>query len=121
MEMEYDPVPVHYEAASKAALDGPSANGADLSKPTELAFYLYFRTRHNAELFAECLRDEAFHAEVHRPLGRLKDGADERWTVVLLLNHKPEREFIDSMSARLEDFAIKCGGEFDGWEALTTR
>jgi hypothetical protein len=54
--------------------------------------------------------------------GRLKNGtADERWTVVVRLNNKPEREFIDSVIARLQDFATTCFGEFDGWEAALTR
>lgn len=121
-EMRYDPVPVDYETACQAALDELSANGVDPSKPIELAFYLYFPNRENAELFVECLRDEGFRAEVHRPLGCVADGtADERWGVVLRLHNRLDRELIDSMSARLEDFATKCLGEFDGWEAGPTR
>jgi hypothetical protein len=122
MEMEYDPVPVDHEAACQAALDGLSPEGADLSKPTELAFFLYFPKRKHAELFVACLRDEGFRAEVRRPLGRRRNGsADERWGVVLRLNHRPERTFLASVSARLEDVATTCRGEFDGWEAALTQ
>jgi hypothetical protein len=119
MKMEYDPVPVSYEVACHAAIDRVSTNGADLSKPTELTFYNYFPKRDNAELFVECLRDEGFQAQLLRPHRRPKDSATEKnWEVVLRLNNKPERRFIDSVSARLEDFATKRGGEYDGWEAL---
>ena len=117
--MEYDPVPVSYEVACQTVIDRLSANGADSSNATELAFYSYFSTRENAELFVECLRDEGFQARLLHPLRRPKDGAAERyWGVELRLNNKPERNFVDSVSARLKDFARKCGGEFDGWEAM---
>jgi hypothetical protein len=115
--MESDPVLVTYEAACRAAFDELSASGADLSKPIELAFYLYFAERKYAELLVECIQDEGFRAEVHQRLRHLKNAADERWTVILRLKHEPEREFIDSVIARLEYFATKCLGEFDGWEA----
>jgi hypothetical protein len=115
--VEFHPIPVDYEAACQAVFDILSENEADLSKPTELVFYLYFPKRNNAELFAECLRDEGFHAEVHQSRGRHRNGtAGQRWAVVLRLNNRPEREFIDALSAKLEDFATKCLGEFDGWE-----
>jgi hypothetical protein len=100
VEIEYNPIPVDYEPASQAALDGLSANGADLSKPTELAFYLYFPRLSLAESFADCLRDEGFRADVYPPLKRLNTGSTKmRWSVVLRLNSRPEREFIDSISA----------------------
>jgi hypothetical protein len=115
-------LPANDGAADQAVLDGLAGDGADLSKPTELVFYLYLPERIDAENCADSLRDYGFRAVVHRPLGRLGNGTtEERWSVVVRLNNRPEREFIQSVSATMEEQAQKYRGEFDGWEAAITR
>jgi hypothetical protein len=86
--------------------------GSDLSKPTEVNFYLYLPTEGHARSAADVAQNEGYSAEVRPPL--------EGYTTWLCLLSRvmiPRRADLEGARRRLEALAESLGGEFDGWEA----
>ena len=89
--------------------------GADLSKPTEVNFYLYFGARDAAE-------SAAVHAPTASMKATVRPGAS-RWPWLCLVSGQmiPDEAAIRSEVARLMALAKQYGGEYDGWEAAITK
>ena len=88
--------------------------GADLTKVTEVNFYLYFDDRAAADVVAEEVATPPLTATVSR-------GADDSsWLCFVTGKMVPSESAIHAMSARLVELAHLHNGEYDGWEAAVT-
>ena len=89
--------------------------GADLTKATEVNFYLYFPTREAAERAANSAQTPDLAAKV-------REGADGKsWLCRVSGQMVPSESAIRAASIRLQALAATLGGEYDGWEAAVTR
>ena len=89
--------------------------GADLTKPTEVRFYLYFPTPDGAARAANSAGTLGFTAKV-------TEGADGKsWLCLVSGEMVPSESAIRGASTRLQALAGTLGGEYDGWEAAVTR
>jgi len=96
----------------RQTLNAMTAHGADLSKPTEVNFYLYLPTRAAAEAAVEEVRRSGYVAEVRPPL----PGYDT-WLCFAIRDMLTSPEAIDLARVGFEALAQRFNGEFDGWEA----
>ena len=89
--------------------------GADLTKETEVNFYLYFPIRDAAVRAAESDHTPGFTATVDQ-------GADGKtWLCLISGTMVPSEAAIRTASVRLQALASSLGGEYDGWEAAVTK
>ena len=100
----------------RETLDAMKANGADLSKPTEISFFLYFPSEHGAAKAAAELRRSGYSAEVRPPLPDF-----DEWLCYATRRMVPSAEGIEDVRAELESLAGRFSGDFDGWEAAIRR
>lgn len=91
--------------ADEATLQAMLRAGADLTKETEVIFYLYFPTRALAERAAESIRNPTFIPEV-------KDTLCEVTARIV-----PSLNTIRDASVRFHAVAATWHGEYDGWVA----
>jgi hypothetical protein len=89
--------------------------GADLSKPTEVNFYLYFKDRAAAERALPEAGDGTLTASV-RP-GTNSDA----WLCLVSGTMVPDEAAIHATVVRLLGLAQRYGGDYDGWEAAITQ
>jgi Regulator of ribonuclease activity B len=89
--------------------------GTDLNKPTDVEFYLYFRTREAAERAQHSVQLPGFSAVV-KPAE-----AGKNWLCLLNGRLVPSEDEISSVSKRLQTLADSLDGDYDGWEAKVTR
>jgi hypothetical protein len=109
------PLAIGSAAADSETLAALRAAGADLTKATEVNYYLYFPTQAQAERAADSARTPLFTTEV-RP------GADGKsWLCLATATMVPTEAAIRAATERLHALAISLGGEYDGWEAAVTR
>ena len=92
------------------------AHGADLTKATEVNFYLYLPTRVAAETAAAEARRSGYVAEVRPPLPNY-----DTWLCLASRDMVPPPDAIDLARVGFESLASQLEGEFDGWEAAITR
>ena len=85
--------------------------GADLSKPTDLAGYLYTATEDAARAAAAELERAGYSVEV-KPAA-----TGTQWLALGTIQLPPSQENIALLSSRFEAVAARVGGEYDGWEA----
>ena len=97
-------------------LDQLRQNGADLSKPTELLFYVYAPTRDGAKRVAAGIRSDSLKSEV-----REAATGDGTWLCLVTGNLVPSLERVKSIGSQLTALAAAVGGEYDGWEAAVTK
>jgi hypothetical protein len=96
--------------------------GSNLTKPTDIVFYLYVPTREDADRCYCTLWENGFRTRVSIPLGALPDGTSEhRWSVISNLDAVPTSVTIGEARKLMEELARDCGGEFDGWEAAIAK
>jgi hypothetical protein len=100
----------------RETLDAMKAHGADLTKPTEISFYLYFPAEDDAENAAAALRRSGYTAEVRPPLPDF-----DEWLCYATREMVPSATGIDHARSELESLANRFGGDFDGWEAEIRR
>lgn len=100
----------------RETLDAMKKHGADLSKPTEISFYLYFPAEDDAENAAAELRRSGYGAEVRPPLPNF-----DEWLCYASREMVPTPKGIDDARSELESLADRFGGDFDGWEAAVRR
>jgi hypothetical protein len=94
------------------------AKGADLSKRTDVVFYLYIPLIQDARAAASKLDENGFVAEVEKPLGRLPDGSYEsRYSVVAHIEQVPSMANLRKDRALYKSLARQYRGDYDGWEA----
>jgi hypothetical protein len=89
-------------------------HGADLTKPTEVSFYLYFASRETAEKAAASAATPELSARVQ------ESATGDGWLVLLEGTMVPTESAIRAASTRLGALASSLGGEYDGWEAKVT-
>lgn len=107
---------------NQSVLTALATHGANLSKPAELAFYLYIPNRENADACAVTLWEHGLRARVARPLGKLPNGtSEERWSVSARLNIIPTVETVRSFTDLMNTLAEQHCGEYSGWEASVER
>jgi hypothetical protein len=88
--------------------------GADLTKVTEVNFYLYFSSRAAAAA-------AALDASTPPLTATVREGADDvTWLCYVTGQMIPNEDEIHAASERLADLARRHGGEYDGWEAAVT-
>ncbi len=103
-------------------LQALAAAGSDLSKSTDIVFYLYIPERDDAERCYTELWEHGYRARVSTPLGELPSGASEhRWSVISNLEAVPTPATILASRELMEHLAQKFGGDYDGWEAAVAR
>jgi hypothetical protein len=83
--------------------------GADLSRPLELDFYLYFPAEPNAKAARDALLAEGFVAKVEFASGVWSCRASKTMIATL--------ETIEAISEQMDALATKHSGEYDGWGA----
>jgi len=89
--------------------------GADLSKATEVNFYLYFKDRQAAD-------SAAAHAGAGPLVAIVRRGADDSsWLCFVSGRMVPNEGAIHSHAVRLLELARVHGGEYDGWEAAIAK
>ena len=89
--------------------------GADLSRPTEVNYYLYFQERRAAESAASEVGNGPLAATVRRA------GDDSAWLCFVSGTMVPSETAIRAYSTRLVEVARRHGGEYDGWEAAIAK
>lgn len=89
--------------------------GADLSKATEVNYYLYFRERSAADSAAGHAGSGPMAATVRRA------GDDSAWLLLVSGTMVPSEAAIHEHTVRLVDIAQRYGGEYDGWEAAVRK
>ena len=84
--------------------------GLDVSKPRPSNFYLYFRSRSNAELASVDLTASGFSVVVEKSAG------DHKWLCLASKEIAPEARELASLRRRFSDLAKRLDGDYDGWE-----
>jgi len=103
-------------------LDALAAAGSDLSKETDIVFYLYIPRREDTDACASALWEHGFRAQVMSPLGKLEDGSrSDNWGIKGRIEAVPTREMILKTNALMDEIARRFDGEYDGWEAAIAR
>ena len=96
--------------------------GADVSKRTNLIFYLYIPSRADAESAGSDLESAGYSVQVEDPLGKLTDGTSSLdYCVVASRTQVPSLENVSRARAEFERLARLYHGDYDGWEAAITR
>lgn len=85
--------------------------GADLTQPRDVRHYLYVPNEKIATLMAPRLEQLGFTAETKPEV------QGSRWLVLIRSTVVVTEEQIASFREAFEAFALKLGGEYDGWEA----
>src|SRR5688572_16527719 len=78
---------------------------------TEVAHYLYFQEKGDAERAGEALQKIGFTVAVRRAAD------DSSWLILGTHSIPPTEEAIAKVRTVLEGLAEECRGEYDGWEA----
>lgn len=89
--------------------------GADLSKPTEVLYYLYFKERPAADSAAAQVGPGPLSARVQRAAD------DSAWLCLVSGEMVPSEQAIREYTTRLVALARMYHGEYDGWEAAVQK
>mgnify|MGYP001576589999 FL=1 len=84
--------------------------GSDVSKPRPANFYLYFRSRSNAELASVELTASGFSVVVDKSAG------DHKWLCLASKEMAPQARELASLRSKFSDLVKRLDGEYDGWE-----
>ena len=94
------------------------AKGSDLSKRTDMVFYLYIPSIQDAHTAASELDENGFVAEVEKPLGQVAGGSYEsRYSVVAHIEQVPSMANLRKDRMLYKSLARQYRGDYDGWEA----
>lgn len=85
--------------------------GADLSKPTDVRYYVYFSERSAADSAAAQVGPGPLSARVQRAAN------DSAWLCLVSGDMVPSEQAIREYTTRLVALAKRYRGEYDGWEA----
>ncbi len=89
--------------------------GADLTKPTEVNYYMYFPDSVTADHAADSTRTLTWEAEVRSGQGRTQ------WLCLATTTMVPDRVAILEATKRFVSITKSLGGDYDGWEAAVTK
>ncbi len=96
-----------------AVLDQLMKNGADLTQPRHVVYYLHA----SSEVAAQALRDEAaangYGSSIREPLSEFP----ESWSVACETYGVASPEFVRAADDFFQGLADRHGAGFDGWEA----
>jgi len=107
--------PIGSLEADRQTLGALRDAGADLTKPTEVNFYLYFPTQAAATRAAS-------QAQTPELPARVMPAADGKaWLCFVSGTMVPSESAIRAASARLQAVANALGGDYDGWEAAVSQ
>jgi hypothetical protein len=106
------PVAVGTAEGDRATLEALRDAGADLARPTEVNFYLYFPTREAATRAASEVEMPEMEASVDPSAS-----SDGTWCLFLTGTMVPREATIRAAAVHLEALARRHGGDYDGWEA----
>jgi hypothetical protein len=96
--------------------------GSDLSKPTDIVFYLYIPSLQDARSSVQELDRDGLSAHYEQPLGRLSDGSfEKRYSVIAHARATPTIEHLRSYRTIFRNLARRFRGEYDGWEAAVAK
>lgn len=111
------------EAADSAVLASLRTNGADLSKPTEHLFYLYFPTEATARATSTDIDGSQSGQNVAFEEAELDGPNDKRpqWMIRLTVHMVPDLARVKAIGKWLTAVATQHRGEYDGWEAAVTK
>lgn len=88
-----------------------TSRGANLSKPTDIRWFVYFTARKPAEAFADLAAGGGWTIE------KSHDADDGLWLVRCNRDAIVSLESVPAMRNQLNAWAESRGGEIDGWEA----
>ena len=88
--------------------------GADLSKPTDVRWYVYFEAKPAAETFKGKAQAAGWKVE-------LLPGEDDQWLCRCSRDAVPSLAGVAAMRAELAACAGDLEAEIDGWEAAITK
>ena len=103
------------DEADRAAIAQLKDQGSDITKPTDVIFYLYFPTKAKAEKLRASISAMGFNVDIHQ-----LDGYSE-WTLVANKTMVPSEANILPLSHKFENMAASEGGAYDGWEAALVK
>ena len=95
--------------ADKAVVDNLRMLGADIEKPREIEFFLYFPTEVTALQAASELTDRGFEAQITPSHG------DEKWLCFVTIQMMPDIAALMRLREQFNSLADLLGGEYDGW------
>ena len=107
--------PIGSEAGDMQVLQQLREAGADLTKATEVNYYMYFPDSATAARAADSVRAFGFEAEVRDGRGRTE------WLCLATKNMIPEKTAIFAGTKQFSELSKSLGGEYDGWEAAATK
>jgi hypothetical protein len=107
--------PIGSEAGDLQVLQQLRNAGADLTKATEVNYYMYFADSATAARAADSSRAFGFDAEVRDGRGR------SQWLCLATKNMIPEKTAIFAATKRFSELSKSLGGDYDGWEAAVTK
>jgi Regulator of ribonuclease activity B len=109
-------------AGDLVVIDALRKAGSNLSRRTEITYYLYVPAERDAREAAALLKKHNLAATVEKPLGVLEDGSvSDAWGVITVTNDVPSLETVRTAGALFEDLARKYDGQYDGWEAAVQK
>jgi Regulator of ribonuclease activity B len=96
--------------------------GSNLSKATDIVFFLYIPSLRDARSSVQELDRDGLSAQYEQPLGRLSDGSfEKRYSVVAHARATPTIEHLRSYRSIFKNLARRFGGDYDGWEAAVAQ
>lgn len=97
-----------------AVLSALTDNGADLSNPRHVLYFMYFTDEASARAAADSAAISGFESEAREPLPEFPD----QWCVVSQRHDVVvDPEFVRTTGALFDALAAANNGEYDGWEA----
>jgi len=100
------------EKGELSALEALRKAGTDLSKPTEVSYFLVFTDSASAGRAADSVRASSkFETEILASRGRME------WVCLASATMVPEQSAILETTKRFKALAASFGGRFDRWEA----
>jgi hypothetical protein len=111
----YGSVATNSDDADRQAIAGLKTQGSDITKPTDVIFYLYFPSQAQAEALRPPISSMGFNVDVHK-----LDGYGV-WTLAANKTMVPSESNILELSHKFADLAASQKGEYDGWEAALVK
>jgi hypothetical protein len=109
----------------RQVLNALSGNGSDLSKPHHIVYYFYFKSKTSAQAAGQALEQEgcAIQRIAPSPLStwwqRIFGGGE--WSCIVEKTMIPKEEVVFKITDQFNTIAATHDGEYDGWEAATTK
>ncbi|HEV8686523.1 MAG TPA: ribonuclease E inhibitor RraB [Gaiellaceae bacterium] len=100
--------------ADGLVLDQLQAMGVNLSKPRDARFYLYLRTREDAQAAAAAVRAQGFAVEVTPAAG---EATEHPWLMLASRDMIVSADSIAEARRLFDGLAEQHSADYDGWEA----